>query len=418
MMKNVYDIKREKNLNYVFPTRECAAVMSKRDWMNKTLVVMHLHYADMLEAHISYIGRIPEGIDVIVTTADEEMETRLLHEPVCQKQRVRIVRKKNRGRDISSFLVACREEILRYEYFCFVHDKKEKSEVSKSETALLVSELWDNLLGSREYICNVLDFMEQNRDIGVLVPPLSVGDYQANAFLNTWFKNFENVVKMLSVLEVKADLDREKPPITLGTVFWARTAALRKLLEHGWTYEDFDPEPLPNDGTLSHAIERSLAYIAQDAGYDTGWLKTDCCAGARDEVMTQLLGSCFELLYRELGIRSPFQVANYEAMKKEMVSFAGQFSKLYIYGAGVYGKGCLTMMRNLGLEPEGFVISNGESVASGMKVDGLPVEEIGAVKWTEDCGIVVAVGVTNVNAVLAVIRENLPGFENYVLFSQ
>ena len=417
-MKNVYDIKKEKNLNFVFPMQECDSCSKKRDWIGKTLVVMHLHYADTLQEHISYIGHIPEGIDVIVTTSDEEIENRILRETICRKSNMRIVRKQNRGRDISSFLVACREEILKYEYFCFVHDKKEKSQVSKNDTELLVTELWDNLLGSREYICNVLGFMEQNRKIGVLVPPLSMGDYQANAFLNTWFKNFENVEKLLSDLAVKADVDREKPPITLGTVFWARTDALRKLLEHEWKYEDFDEEPLANDGTLSHAVERSFAYIAQDAGYDTGWLKTDCCAGVRDEDMTRLLGKCFELLYCELGIRSPFQVVNYETMKKEMVSFAERFSTLYIYGAGVYGKGCLTMMRRLGLEPEGFVVSNGTVVAEGMKVDGLPVNEIHAIKWTENCGIVVAVGVTNVNAVLAAIRESLPGFKNYMLFSQ
>ena len=58
-------------------------------------------------------------------------------------------------------------------------------------------------------------------------------------------------------------------------MFWAKTDALKKLFEHGWKYEDFPEEPLPIDGTISHAIERVLGYVAQDAGYKTGVIMTD-----------------------------------------------------------------------------------------------------------------------------------------------
>lgn len=416
-MKNVYDIKKDKNLNYVFSTSNVCCSAEERIREKMVLVVMHLHYSDSVEKHISYMKNIPDGIDVVITTSDEEVEHALNNCGVCRKSDVRIVRKKNRGRDISSFLVACREEILRYEYFCFVHDKKEKSEVSKSDTSVLVTELWDNLLGSQEYIYNVLDFMEGHEGIGVLVPPLSVGDYQANAFMNTWFKDYEKTEKLLDELGVKADLDPEKPPITLGTVFWARTDALRKLLDKAWKYEDFDEEPLANDGTISHAIERSLAYVAQDAGYDTGWIMTDRCAGEREETMTRLLRNSYELMYTELGIRSPFQVANYVRMKEEMCSFAQRFSELYIFGAGVYGKGCLKMLRNLNIHVESFVVSDGAS-DKDRQIDGLPVVEIGAVDWSQDCGIIVAVGVTNVKTVVDTIQTSIPGFENYILFAQ
>ena len=52
-----------------------------------------------------------------------------------------------------------------------------------------------------------------------------------------------------------------------GSCFWFRTDALRKLFKYDWKYEDFPEEPLPIDGTISHAIERCYAYVAQDAGY-------------------------------------------------------------------------------------------------------------------------------------------------------
>ena len=59
--------------------------------------------------------------------------------------------------------------------------------------------------------------------------------------------------------------------MAVGTVYWSRVDALRKLFEYEWKYEDFDMEPLAEDGTLSHAIERILEFVARDAGYESKW---------------------------------------------------------------------------------------------------------------------------------------------------
>jgi lipopolysaccharide biosynthesis protein len=36
-------------------------------------------------------------------------------------------------------------------------------------------------------------------------------------------------------------------------------------LKLGWS--DYPEEPLPNDGTILHALERLLPFVAQHAGY-------------------------------------------------------------------------------------------------------------------------------------------------------
>jgi lipopolysaccharide biosynthesis protein len=53
----------------------------------------------------------------------------------------------------------------------------------------------------------------------------------------------------------------------IGTMFWARTAALRPLLALDWGWDAYPEEPLPYDGTLLHAIERLLPSIAVYSGY-------------------------------------------------------------------------------------------------------------------------------------------------------
>lgn len=57
------------------------------------------------------------------------------------------------------------------------------------------------------------------------------------------------------------------PIAPFGSVFWFRVKALAPLFDHGWKHEDFPPEPLPQDGTISHAIERIYPFVAQGAGY-------------------------------------------------------------------------------------------------------------------------------------------------------
>lgn len=53
----------------------------------------------------------------------------------------------------------------------------------------------------------------------------------------------------------------------VGTMFWCRPMASRPLFELGLSWDDYPPEPLPIDGTILHAIERLLPFIAQHEGY-------------------------------------------------------------------------------------------------------------------------------------------------------
>jgi lipopolysaccharide biosynthesis protein len=69
-------------------------------------------------------------------------------------------------------------------------------------------------------------------------------------------------------------IDEETPIAPLGGMYWARTAALRKLFSHEWKWSDFAEEPGNYDGTTTHILERMIAYAAQDSGYLSRWVMT------------------------------------------------------------------------------------------------------------------------------------------------
>jgi lipopolysaccharide biosynthesis protein len=60
----------------------------------------------------------------------------------------------------------------------------------------------------------------------------------------------------------------------LGTMFWARPAALRPLLSLGLSWNDYPAEPVAYDGTILHALERLLPFVARHAGFEVAGIRT------------------------------------------------------------------------------------------------------------------------------------------------
>jgi lipopolysaccharide biosynthesis protein len=81
-----------------------------------------------------------------------------------------------------------------------------------------------------------------------------------------WGKN-EAVAQALA-LTFDPPLSLPKFPVfPLGTMFWVRAAAMVPLWRRGFGATDFPDEPLPNDGTILHALERALPSVCEAAGY-------------------------------------------------------------------------------------------------------------------------------------------------------
>lgn len=414
-MQNVYDIKRDKNLNFILPKNVQLEELSTTDLKGKVLVIIHLHYIDTVVNYIPYIEEIPDYADIIITASDSRIEQFFLENSFNGKERCKILHKENRGRDISSFLVAGRTEILKYEYVCFVHDKKEKSEKVKEDTEKWIYSLWENALASTAYINNIIITFLKHPNIGVLVPPLAISANHPFVYKNTWGSNFSMMEQLAKKLTLNCNLNEEKWPITIGTVFWARVDALKKLFGVAWRYEDFDPEPLKDDGTLSHVIERCFAYVAQDAGYDTGWVMTDMFAGERIHYEEELLQQAFRRMELSLGIRNTFDLDRFEEKASSLSDFCVGKEDIYIYGAGKVGKRCLLLTNYLSVQLKAFLVT--DKAENGKEIQGKPIIAIEEADISDNSGIIVAVGSTYRQQVIDQIQKKCNGKEHIYIFT-
>ena len=197
------------------------------------------------------------------------------------QQKITIIDVDNRGRDVSALLVGAKSVITSgdYDLICFTHDKKTLQLGSETSGYSFAHKCYENIHGSSAYVSNVIALFEENQKLGLAVAPApNHGDYFWTVEKD-WTpdpKNISNTKALLDKLGVHVPIAEDHHPIApIGSVFWFRPSAMEKLFQQDWQIDDFPGEPLPVDGTISHAIERSYPFLAQDAGYYTQTIMND-----------------------------------------------------------------------------------------------------------------------------------------------
>ena len=189
-------------------------------------------------------------------------------------------------------------------------------------------------------------------------------------------------------MNLKTDITPEKPPITIGTVLWFRTKALKKLFNFGWRFEDFDDTKLTDRNYISYGAERIFAYVAQDAGYETGTVMTIEYAQRQTGYLQYSISRLFMESKVFFPITSICDLEQYKRNLKKVLMFAKKNNRLYLYGTGDMGKFCFYVLRKENLLPEAYVISEKHN---DELINGLPVHAIDEIEDFTDIAIIITV---------------------------
>ncbi len=229
-----------------------------------TALHAHFHYPELAEDFLRKIAASRSRCDLLLST-DESGKARVLRHVTSRYARgeVHIRVLPNRGRDIGAFLTGFDADLLaRYQIIGHVHGKRSPSVGGKSDPALgerWREFLWQNLLGGSHPMMDVV--------IGHLAADEKLGFvFAEDPHLCGWDENRG----IAEALAARMGMTEALPPFfdfPIGTMFWARTAALRPLFDLRLAWDDYPSEPVPCDGTILHAIERLLPLVAHHAGY-------------------------------------------------------------------------------------------------------------------------------------------------------
>ncbi len=408
-MKNVYQIRNTEGDFYVLPTR-CKQEEIRNP--NRIGIIIYLYYYEDVQKYLAYIKKIPQGIDIMIISSNDDV-LRCVKQNDSFDRELKVICKPNRGRDVSALLITAKDFVLSHEYIAFLHDKKEKNKFYYNDTSMWTHSMWENTINGKEYIGSVISLLDRNSSIGLALPIIDIGDYMMLGFLppeDGWSVNYENTKHLSEELHLNCEIREDYPPISYGTMFWCRTQALKKLFDRSWRFEDFQEEPMDDDGTISHAIERILPYVAQDAGYKTCMIMNDIFAGSYLGKLHAMMDEFWKNTREEMGILYPYQIFEYED-RERIARFCRENPHVYIYGAGKVGKACNKYITKvLGKTISGYIDKN----KHGQILDGLPIITLDEFKTLDDAGIIVAVGASLIDEVINLIRE--ARIKNYITY--
>ena len=292
------DIKCAMGLNYILPSNFCGAPSA-----SKTALIFHLYFADQIPYCKRFMANMPDNCDLFIGTSSEEIRQELLrlHQELTRgKLDVRVV--PNRGRDLGTLLIEFKDEVPKYDYICFAHDKKAGQVKPQGIGLTFRDKCFENTLGSKEYVQNIIRTFDENPRLGLLtVPPPNHGPYHFT-LKNSWSVNFPLVLEWAEKLGLNVPLSPFKMPVApLGSFFWFRAKAYKTMLSYPWRYEDFPPEPLPDDGTLLHALERLRPFAVQHDGFYSAWVMNDDYARTEFNNTHFMLSECVRAIDSRSG---------------------------------------------------------------------------------------------------------------------
>jgi lipopolysaccharide biosynthesis protein len=237
----------------------------------RILVIGHIYYTELLDEFIAHFHKIPGRFDLLITTPFAKQSYVNSYISKNLKSGVGSIKVKgapNIGFDFGPFLLSALPEAQDYDVCCKVHSKKTPY---NSQFLNWRQFLLRNLMGSEENIAAILEEFAVNPRLG-LVYPQAFGPVRPHL---EWGSNFEIASMLLQKLGVVVSSDAA-PDFPAGSMFWFRPKALAPLQKLGLTLDDFNHldggrDPTGRaviDGTLAHALERIICYVAKHAGYD------------------------------------------------------------------------------------------------------------------------------------------------------
>ena len=267
-------------LIYVLPT---AVHVSGEDPFDgnglRVALCMHLYYMDLLEDSITYAKNSPPQMDIFITTTSEEKKRMIEKGFAVLPNRVEVRLAENRGRNESAMLVCMADVAKTYDYICFYHDKKTTMIEPASIGRGNAYKFEQCTLPSAEFALNTIDLLQKNPRLGFLTATEPNHAYFSMTPGNEWAGDFQNTLRLYNELGLTAPISEDKYPVaSYGSVFWFRCAALKRLFEREWRYEEFPEEPVGEDMSLLHAIERIYPYVCQSEGFIPAYLMSDRAA--------------------------------------------------------------------------------------------------------------------------------------------
>ncbi|MFC4700054.1 rhamnan synthesis F family protein [Glaciecola siphonariae] len=257
------DKRAKSNAQVRWHPKDALVANETENWKEqKVAIVLHIFYQDSVVKFAESIATLPLNVDVFVTAASgeiAELATQTFNS-IATVDKVQVKHVPNHGRNFGPFLVEFSEQLLDYDLMCHMHSKK--SLYSGREQTQWFDYLHQYLLKDRHTVACLLRLFSEHEDLGMYYP---TSFWMMPGWVNHWTCNLPFAQPFIDQWQLDINSDFVNYPV--GGMFWARPKALAPLLSKTYAYDDFPGEPLPNDGSYLHALERVLGLLVEKQNY-------------------------------------------------------------------------------------------------------------------------------------------------------
>lgn len=227
----------------------------------RTGVHIHAYYPDLLDSILDRMELNQLECDYLISapnaSAVAEVEKVLATKPY--RHRCLLRQTTNRGRDIGPFFTGFAKELRDYDVVGHFHTKKSPHVTLSNLVPDWIEFLLENMLGGKfRSADSILSAFAKDEKLGLV--------FADDPHLIGWDKNRSFATSLAEKMQL-APLTDGFFPFPVGTMFWARAAALAPVFDLNLGWEDYPSEPLPIDGSMLHALERLLPRVVEHAGY-------------------------------------------------------------------------------------------------------------------------------------------------------
>ncbi|TCT04734.1 rhamnan synthesis F family protein [Aquabacter spiritensis] len=229
----------------------------------KAALHIHAYFTDRLPEISERLSLNQSHPDLFISVDEATPTDKVRNVFKSYRGRVVVRPTQNIGRDIAPFLTAFGPELVRdYEVIGHIHVKKSSRLGSVAFVEAWSDFLLENMLGGARggpMLDRILGRFEQDAKTGLIYPD--------DPHIFGWTRNLRKAERIARTMG-HATLPR-MINFPIGTMFWIRAAALKPFIDLGLDWADYPREPLPDDGTDLHALERLFGVVPMLAGWQT-----------------------------------------------------------------------------------------------------------------------------------------------------
>tara|TARA_R110000868_G_scaffold237132_1_gene491195 strand:- start:18376 stop:21831 length:3456 start_codon:yes stop_codon:yes gene_type:complete len=224
----------------------------------KVSVALHIHayYPEMLDELITRlnVGSVFPDLFISTRAGGEDAVTQ-----GARAYKGKLVEARafpNIGRDLGPMLSGFGDSLRQYDIVGHTHTKKSLHVQDRGVVSKWSNFMLNNLLGSEEagpMASRTITAMARDPEIAIVYPD--------DPGMMSWCENAEIAEDLARRLNAGPLPDYFNFPV--GSMFWMRRALFERFLGLGFDWDSYPSEPLPDDGTELHAVERLFGALPQ-----------------------------------------------------------------------------------------------------------------------------------------------------------